>query len=152
MHKRQRMGLLSTRLVPILVALLAITLGLGCKRLKTGAQEQFAQKYSCPEARVEVRPRTDLRWSDVVGVTASDTTPPVEVKSDPERLAKWKKDREDQARETRERLDEIDVFEARGCDHSELLGCWHPGNEEGNIQTNEVSCQSRDYPPNIAPW
>jgi hypothetical protein len=32
----------------------------GSKPLKTGAQESFARKYSCPEERVEVKARDDL--------------------------------------------------------------------------------------------
>lgn len=138
---------------PVILSLFLASAGQpGCKPLKTGAKEQFAKEHSCPEERVEVRARTDLRWSVVVGVPGSESSPPAEVQKDPERLAKWRKDRAEEQRKTRARLDDVDVFEARGCGHSQLLGCWHPGNEEGHMQTNEVSCQIRDYPPGIKPW
>lgn len=117
----------------LLVACLAAGL-LDCTRLRTGALEQFAVKHSCPEERVTVRERDDLRWSTIARPPAqrAKPTPPPDVSADPGRLAKWTKD--NAARETSfdETLDGFDVFEVSGCDQRELMGCRHCPTEDNN--------------------
>ncbi|WP_437967985.1 hypothetical protein WMF04_01225 [Sorangium sp. So ce260] len=111
----------------------------GCKRLKTGAREDFAERYSCPEGRVEVLERDDVKWSTVVLGGGPREAPPAEVKDDPERLAKWNADRAEQDAETRKTLDDLDVFQVRGCGHDELVACAHPSSGDG-MATHEVVC------------
>jgi hypothetical protein len=111
----------------------------GCKRLKTGAREDFAERYSCPEERVEVRERTDVKWSTVVLGGATQEAPPAEVKDDPARLAKWNADRAEKDAETRKSLDNLDVFQVSGCGHDELVACAHPRDGEG-VATDRVVC------------
>src|SRR5690349_10774430 len=82
----------------------------GCKKLTTGAREEFAKKYSCPLDRVGVRLREDLRYGDLV-VEEPDDPPPEEVKRDPARLAKFKADRARQLSAARASLNDLDVFE-----------------------------------------
>jgi hypothetical protein len=128
-----------SRRAVVAVWVLAIASSVGCKRLKTGAREEFAKQYACPLERVEVVARGDLRYGDLV-VHGPDDAPPDEVARDPARLAKWKGDRADEREKLRSTLDSIDVFQLRGCGHETLYGCWHPGNSEGNAQSDEVSC------------
>ncbi|WP_437977625.1 hypothetical protein WMF11_12400 [Sorangium sp. So ce295] len=111
----------------------------GCKRLKTGAGEDFAKRYSCPEDRVEVRARTDVKWGTVVLGGRSPEAPPAEVKDDPGRLAKWNADRAEKDAETRKRLDDLDVFQVIGCGHDELVACAHPADGDG-VATDRVVC------------
>ncbi|WP_437276519.1 hypothetical protein WME90_35475 [Sorangium sp. So ce375] len=111
----------------------------GCKRLKTGAREDFAERYSCPEERVEVRERTDVKWSTVVLGAGTQEAPPAEVKDDPARLAKWNADRTEKDAETRKSLDNLDVFQVSGCGHDELVACAHPRDGEG-VATDRVVC------------
>lgn len=129
---------MSPRAAVVAFVLMVAALG-GCKRLKTGAREEFSKQYACPLERVEVIARGDLRYGDLLP-KAAEAEPPDEVKRDPGRLAKWKQDRADERKELRSTLDSIDVFQARGCGHDTLYGCWHPGNSEGNAQADEVSC------------
>ncbi|MDC0684952.1 MULTISPECIES: hypothetical protein [Sorangium] len=119
----------------------------GCKRLKTGAREDFAERYSCPEDRVEVRERDDVKWSTVVLGDAPREAPPAEVKNDPGRLAKWHADRAEQDAETRETLDDLDVFQVRGCGHDELVACSHPADGDG-VATDRVVCFQGPKRPN----
>ncbi|MDB4995406.1 MAG: hypothetical protein JWM74_2838, partial [Myxococcaceae bacterium] len=53
------------RAAVLIVALFATSLAVGCKGMKTGAQESFAREHTCPEERVEVRARTEIRPSDL---------------------------------------------------------------------------------------
>jgi hypothetical protein len=121
------------------LVILVMLSGAGCKRLKTGAGEDFAKRYSCPEDRVEVRERTDVKWSTVVLGGRAREAPPAEVKDDPERLAKWNADRADKDAETRKRLDDLDVFQVSGCGHDELVACAHPADGDG-VATDRVVC------------
>jgi len=111
----------------------------GCKRLQTGAREEFAKAYSCPEERVSVRARSDLKYGDLVLSSSLQQEPADEVKKDPVRLAKWESDRRKEQAELRERLNRLDVFEVKGCAHVALLGCAHPEAGDG-IATDQVSC------------
>ena len=56
----------------------------GCSK-ETGARETFSREHTCPEDRVEVRERKDLRPS-MLRVRVS---PPPEIASDPGRLAQF---------------------------------------------------------------
>jgi hypothetical protein len=128
-----------SRRAAVLAIVLLVEALAGCKRLGTGAREQFSKQYACPLERVEVIARGDLRYGDLIP-TGAEAEPPDEVKRDPGRLAKWKQDRADEVKERRSTLDAIDVYQVRGCVHDTLYGCWHPGNSEGNAQSDEVSC------------
>jgi hypothetical protein len=105
------------------------------------AREAFARAHSCPEERVHVTPRPDIKWSTVEGL--SREIPPDEVKKDPARLAKWRRDQEEQYAPLRELLDKHNVFEARGCDHDDLVGCVRPAKSNG---ANRVICQVSTKP------
>jgi hypothetical protein len=117
--------------------LAALIFVVGCKDLDDGAKEHFATSFSCPESRVEVRARPDLKWSKLLLGDRATPTPPAEVASDPERLAKWN---EDQAKGNTG-LDRLDVFEAKGCNHEQLMACFHPDTPDGHgTDTGRVAC------------
>ncbi|XXT19530.1 hypothetical protein WME94_55840 [Sorangium sp. So ce429] len=121
--------------------LLAVVFSSGCKRLKTGAREEFGRKHSCPEDRITVRSRDDVKWGSIVLANRSAAAPPDEVKNDPGRLAKWQKDQAEEDAATRERLDELDVFEVKGCGHEVFMACAHPAGSSGEgVATYEVVC------------
>lgn len=118
----------------------------GCQRLSSGAREDFAQRYSCPDDRVEARLREDLRATDVLGIAADASAPSAEVMKDPARLAKWQ---QDQARRRESRSSayvDYDVFEVTGCGHTDLLACHHPTGRNGGSRTDTVSCQQGRKP------
>jgi hypothetical protein len=116
---------LVTTVVLVLVLLLALATS-GCKSLKSGARESFARKYSCPEDRVEIAPRKELRAADLLLPKTVETLPADEIKNDPGRLQKWRDDRA-AVREQQVRLYErYEVFAATGCDKSALVCCQHP--------------------------
>ena len=123
---------------------LGLVAGVGCKRLKTGAREEFGRKYTCPEERIEVRARDDVTYGDLVLRSQTRETPPDEVKNDPGRRAKWEHDQKKKRDDFKDSLDGLDVFEVRGCGHTVLLGCGHPGDSEG-VSLSEVSCS--EAPP-----
>ena len=127
--------------------LVAVVLSIGCKRLKTGAREEFGRKHSCPEDRITVSSRDDVTWSSLVLASSPAEAPPDEVKNDPGRLAKWHKDRAEEDAATRERLDELDVFEVKGCGHEVLMACAHPAGSSGEgVATDEVVCWEQAIP------
>ncbi|WP_437655660.1 hypothetical protein [Sorangium sp. So ce1182] len=126
---------------PLFLVLLAVVFSSGCKRLKTGAREEFGRKHSCPEDRITVRSRDDVKWGSVVLANRPAEAPPDEVKNDPGRLAKWQKDRAEEDAATREGLDDLDVFEVKGCGHEVLMACAHPAGSSGEgVATDEVAC------------
>lgn len=120
----------------------------GCKRLRTGAREEFGKIYSCPEERVEVRARDDLKYGDIILSGRATKTPPDEVRADPGRLAKWQSDRRAEDETLRDSLNERDVFEVKGCDHVSFFGCYHPDAEHG-VATDVATCL--EIPPERAP-
>jgi hypothetical protein len=128
------------RAAVVVVALLCGSLAVGCKGMKTGAQQNFAREFTCPEDRVEVRPRTEIRPSDL----KTKSTPSKEIAADPQRLKIWQtaKDESDASENS---LNE--VFEARGCDHQALYSC-----HRHNKQPNTIMCSSRDYPAGVTKW
>jgi hypothetical protein len=116
-----------------------------CKKIETGAREEFARKHSCPEDRVEVKARPDVKWGQLTMPPDRDTQPPDEVKNDPGRLAKWQADQaESGPGRMRTHLDSLDVFEFHGCGHDALMACKHPTSTDGT-NMNTVICF--DAPP-----
>jgi len=134
-------------LAPILLAALAAG---GCKSLEKGAREEFSRRYSCPEDRVEVRRRADVKAYDLVFSRLAPARPPDDVAADPARLAVWEKDE----REKRETWNSSwAVFEARGCGHESLQSCSHPSAMGGGTDLAAVGCVEGEYPPGARkPW
>jgi hypothetical protein len=123
----------------------------GCKGLKTGAREEFAKKFSCPDDRVQVVERADLHAYDVIHGDRDTFTkaPPEEVAADPGRLAKWKADHDESDDRNRSYYNSAyTVFEVSGCDHEVLMACTHPGGVKGGTRMDRVSCniQKEDDP------
>jgi hypothetical protein len=139
------------RLSTLWWVLVVVAVGLpGCKRLSTGAREHFARKLSCPEERVTVKPREDLRYGELVAKVVQAEVPPDEVKRDPERLAKFQRDQAQAKAEQVASLDGVDVFEVTGCGHTQLLGCAHPvGGSDNSAQSDLVNCF--EPPPGVQP-
>ncbi|MBM4369332.1 MAG: hypothetical protein FJ102_24175 [Deltaproteobacteria bacterium] len=104
---------------PLVLVLLGTLLALAdCKRLGTGAREDFAREYSCPEARVAVTERSDLRYS-AFSPPPSPGTPAPEVAADPERLAKWTSDQQEEHSALMRDLDRaVTMYQVTGCDRS----------------------------------
>lgn len=116
-----------------------VSLVAGCKRLKTGAVEHFAEEHACPEDRIEVEPREGLRRSQFEGQREEA---PAEVRSDPQRLAMWQTQRD----ESDERLDAAcDIFAVRGCGHEAILCCNHPSSGR-HTSIGRVSCLEVSVP------
>jgi hypothetical protein len=109
----------------VLLSLVATACLGGCRResASTGAKQDFARRYSCPEDRVTVRERKDVDPAVLLAPPATES-PPAEVKSDPGRLAKWEADRKAKRAETEAGYRRsFTIFEASGCDHAALLAC-----------------------------
>jgi len=88
-----------------------------CHRYQNQARDEFADRYSCPTDRVDVRERNDLAPSSF---STPSGEPPAEVKRDPERYEYWKH----QEQENLEARDSgWDCFEVTGCGHHELTCC-----------------------------
>jgi hypothetical protein len=134
--------MVESRRFAIVVVLFASSVA-ACEGASKAARDQFARTYSCPEDRVAVKPRTDIKWSSVA-MHRSEEKPPPEVAADPARLAKWTKDQEEQWRPLQESLDSFDVFEGAGCDHDVLLGCKRPAKSNGF--GNPIVCMIEPLP------
>jgi hypothetical protein len=95
--------------------------------LSDGIRKNFATKYSCPEARVVVKERSDLDPFKTLsqGEDFSLGNAPDEVRADPGRYAKWKADREQFVAREKQQYTQNTMFEVSGCNHTEILGC-HP--------------------------
>ncbi|MGZ3417334.1 MAG: hypothetical protein ACXVEF_11930 [Polyangiales bacterium] len=135
------------RTLLMILSVSALVAAPACKKLKTGAAEKFGTKYSCPDDRIHVTPRTDLKASDVMVSkhAKKPKKPPAEVQADPARLAKWKADQEEQESSTKDFHDNAyDVFEVEGCDHHVMMTCHHPSGTKGGTRMDRVSCD--DYP------
>ena len=99
-------------------AVFAAVLGLtACKSAASTAKEQFSRDFSCPEERVEVRDRSDIRAS---AFGAPTPTPPPDVAADPARRALWEKKNEP---DTSGIDSDYSVEEARGCDKQSFYLC-----------------------------
>ena len=118
----------------------AVLLLAGCKSKEQGAREHFSKDLTCPEDRVEVRERADVKASAWMRVE----TPPADVAADPERLKMWQA-KQDERRSYEESSDAI--FEAKGCGAQKLYAC-HRHNKDPSY----IMCSSRDYPAGVAKW
>lgn len=128
---------MALRIALLLGTLLALA---GCKRLGTGARETFAREYSCPEARVAVTERSDLRYSAFLE-SPRPGTPAPEVAADPERLARWTSDRQEEHSALMRDLDtSLTVYRVTGCDHEVFMGCAHVEDSEGYMDLSRVNC------------
>lgn len=116
--------------------LAAALLVVGCSH-EDSAREEFGRAHSCPTDRVEMKKRSDVRWSTVSWSPPKETPAP-EVQADPARLAKWKADQEATYAPLVKSLDAHDVFEAHGCGHDSFVGCIRPARSNG---PNRVSCE-----------
>ena len=128
------------RAAVIVVALLSASLAVGCKGKQTGAREYFARELTCPEDRVEVRARTDIRPSNL----KTKSTPSKEIAADPQRL---KIMQTEQAESDASENSLNEVLEVRGCDHQKIYSC-----HRHNKQLNTIMCSSREYPAGVTKW
>jgi hypothetical protein len=133
-----------------LAALAALAAVAGCKALDEGAKEGFSHRYSCPQERVQVRRRADVRPYDVAFGRLGPATPPDEVAADPGRKALWEKDE----REKRRRWNSsFEVYEVRGCGHQVIQTCAHPVDLDGGTLVGQVDCTEGEYPAGAQkPW
>lgn len=128
-------------LVAASLLLLALT-ATACKQLTSGAREDFAARYSCPEDRVEVKPRADLQPEQALGKSdAASPEPPDEVRRDPGRYAKWRQDQADRREAKHSTYIGYEVIEATGCGHTDILICHHPSGSKGSTRTGDVKCE-----------
>jgi hypothetical protein len=134
-------------LVATAFAAAMVIVGTGCKRLSTGAKEEFASKYTCPEDRVGVRPRTDLSAYDVTFGRAR--APSSEIARDPERLRLWNEQQKDKQRSWDR---SFEVFEVTGCGHKVLMTCAHASQRTATSRrAGRVTCTEAKHPPDEAP-
>jgi len=132
-----------SRALPFLLLVIGLAAP-ACKGLKTGAKEEFAKKYSCPDDRVKVVERKDLQAYEVIFGKTEEKEPPDEVKDDPERLAKWKADHAESDSKGRSYFNSsYDVFQVSGCDHDVVMACHHPTGSKGGQRMDQVSCSEQ---------
>jgi hypothetical protein len=133
-------------LLPAACLLLALG-ATACKQLSSGAREDFAARYSCPEDRVVVKTRDDLTPAQALGKANEPAAqPPDEVKRDPGRLAKWQKDQAERREARLATYIGYEVIEASGCGHTDILVCHHPGGSKGGTRTGDVTCERGKMP------
>jgi hypothetical protein len=96
------------------VTLLVVLASAGCS-LSGAAVRRFARDESCPEDRVVVRRRADMRPSSAI----PRTQPPADVAADPERLRVWESTRQDE----RDLADLGEIYEVEGCGVGRLYTC-----------------------------
>jgi hypothetical protein len=113
-----------------------VFLASGCSN-EGPAREELGRAHSCPTDRIEIKKRSDVRWS-AVSWTPPDEAPSPEVQADPARLAKWKEDQAKTHAPLVKALDAHDVFEVHGCGHDSFVGCIRPAKSNG---PNRVSCE-----------
>lgn len=122
-----------------LILIAAVSL-FGCKRLSTGAKEDFARRHSCPEDRVTVKERSDVHPASLLAPEGKET-PPDDVKKDPARLAKWEADKKEQRAKTESGYARsYTVYEVRGCDLAVFVACTHADSSNGEMH---VVCQEK---------
>jgi hypothetical protein len=134
---------------PLLAACLLVLplAAIACKQLTSGAREDFAARYSCPEDRVEVKSRADLQPAQVLHRSSdAPAEPPDEVRRDPGRYARWQKDQADRREARAATYIGYEVIEASGCGHTDLLVCHHPGGSKGGTRTGDVTCERGKAP------
>jgi hypothetical protein len=64
----------------------------GCASREEAARDTFATAFTCPVDRVTVTKVDGVRWSEVMKREHPIPAAPADIRSDPQRLAKWKED------------------------------------------------------------
>lgn len=127
-----------------LVSLVAVlTASCTFKSKETGAREEFARKYSCPQHQIAARERADLVDGEIRAARLLAEQPSVEVRSDRARLEVWQRDQRARREEVRNTNYGVVYVEVSGCGHAEILACKHPVNEVG-ANNSEVECHEAD--------
>ncbi|MBS2020425.1 MAG: hypothetical protein JST00_46640 [Deltaproteobacteria bacterium] len=117
------------------IAILTGSLVVACQSFESGAKESFGKSNTCPDDRVQVLERPDLKLS----MLRSKPEPPADIKSDPDRLKMWR----DKQAESDARGDKsCEIWEAKGCGKHEMLCCFRPGKH-----MNRISCSGSAAPP-----
>ncbi len=124
----------------IRIAFGCVLLVAGCKEPRVGALETFAKKYSCPEAQVTVKSRTDLDAATEMSPNF-ETKPSDEVKNDPARFAKWTQDQEKVHATWAAGFSGYEMFQVTGCGHDIIYACHHPNGTRGSYRPEQVSCE-----------
>ena len=123
-------------LVPALALIAAVCL-VACRSDETIARDLFAARFTCPNERITVAPRKDLRAVDLA-IRPED--PPKDIAADPGRLALWQ---QEQARRAAD-YDGKSVMQARGCDHEVFYIC---GQLRVSVGATRYGCSGASYPP-----
>ncbi len=124
---------------------------IGHTTLKSGAKTFFASKFSCPEDRVVVTLRDDVRYGELVFARRVKTAeePPAEVAADPGRMDKWNSDLSAARESTMREYEGHRVFDLHGCNHAAAFACWHPVVEDAegpHTKYGEVRCEKVTLP------
>jgi hypothetical protein len=128
----------------------------GCNYIFLGspesvAKEKFSRAYACPNDRVEVRPRNDLTYAKLHPAIASTAEPSPEIKSDPDRYARWKKERDAAQKKSIESHAKNDIIEVRGCGKSMLYSCGIGNVTINNSDSSDARyCNEEAYPSGTA--
>jgi hypothetical protein len=100
------------------------------------AKKTFAQSFTCPDERVELRPRSDIKGS----MFRSHTPPSPEVRNDPARYAIWQKEQAQADRDADSGGNYgVFFFDVRGCGHQVLYEC-----------SNKPRCSEVKYPASVS--
>jgi hypothetical protein len=110
----------------------------GCSVSLDDVQQEFAQEFTCPKDKIQVRERKELKPS----MLEPKKEPPAEIAADPDRRAMWQTERDEHLRY----LDGGQVFEVRGCGHQTLYSC------RKNQNRGFVTCTGRPYGDGMARW
>jgi len=100
------------------------------------AKKTFAQSFTCPDERVELRQRTDIKGS----MFSSHSPPSDEVKADPARYAIWQQKQTEIDRDADSGGNYgVFFFDVRGCGHQVLYQC-----------SNKPRCSEVKYPAAVS--
>jgi hypothetical protein len=100
------------------------------------AKKAFANSFTCPSDRVELRARNDIRGSMFV----SHPQPGAEISSDPARYAIWQKKEAEKDRDADSGGNYgVFYFDVRGCGHQVLYEC-----------SNKPRCSEVKYPAGVS--
>lgn len=126
--------MLRAQLVGVVLSLLA----LGCNSQDDAAREYFARKYGCPDARIQVEPRPDLKWSAVIEDERKTDAPAVEEGTEsPSQAAGARSDHVG----VHAPPAAAELFRVVGCDHELLVACFRPANSADNGgRFSEAAC------------
>jgi hypothetical protein len=124
---------------------LTVALALSAAACESGARdsavEDFADKYTCREAWVQARIRTDVSPR----VFRKRPEPPAEVKKDPQRLELWREKQD----ESDSYADSQKVVELKGCGHEVIETCSYTNHQTAHSQW---VCSEQNYPPGVTKW